>query len=116
MSDANIISMVAKLRGDGWSVAVHNDYRLNGQPHTFWLFTHANGRWIKGEGKTDADAVTQAAIAADEVTRMAKSVKDLLTRFERSPARTMVSEDYATGYREAIEYVLDTVALDDSTT
>ena len=48
-----------KLRVDGWSVAVHNDYRLNGEPHTFWLWTHPNGRWIKGEGKTDAEALSE---------------------------------------------------------
>lgn len=50
-----------ELRAAGWSVAVHNDYRLNGEPHTFWLFTHPNGRWIKGEGRTDDEAITQAA-------------------------------------------------------
>lgn len=46
------------LRSNGWMVAVHNDYRLNGQLMTFWLFTHPNGRWIKGEGVSDADALT----------------------------------------------------------
>jgi len=40
-------------------VAVHNDYRLNGKAHTFWLFTHPNGRWVKGEGKTDNEALVQ---------------------------------------------------------
>lgn len=46
------------LRAMGWSVAVHNDYRLNGVAHTFWLFT--NGHFaLKGEGLTDADALNQ---------------------------------------------------------
>lgn len=34
--------IVERLRSEGWSVAVHNDYRLNGEPHTFWLFTKGN--------------------------------------------------------------------------
>lgn len=41
---------LARLRADGWMVAVHNDYREDGMLKTFWLFTHANGRWVKGEG------------------------------------------------------------------
>lgn len=49
-----------KLRADGWSVAVHNDYRLRGEHFTFYLFTHPDGSWIKGEGRTDEEAVCQA--------------------------------------------------------
>ena len=45
------------LRSAGWSVAAHNDYRLNGKSYTFWLFTHDNGRYFKGEGETDVEAV-----------------------------------------------------------
>jgi hypothetical protein len=52
------------LRRDGWAVAVHNDYKLRGEPHTFWLFTHPSGRWVKGEGPTDADAIAQCVEAA----------------------------------------------------
>jgi DNA repair exonuclease SbcCD ATPase subunit len=44
------------IRADGWTVAVHNDYRFNDEPHTFWLFTK-NGRAIKGEGRSDAEAL-----------------------------------------------------------
>lgn len=51
------LAVLADLRRAGWSVAVHNDYRLNGEAHTFWLMTHPNGRWIKGEGRTDAEAL-----------------------------------------------------------
>jgi hypothetical protein len=56
------------LRAQGWSVAVHNDYRLNGEPHTFWLFTK-DGRAVKGEGRTDADALNaiRAALASPSV-------------------------------------------------
>lgn len=54
---------LARLRGNGWMVAVHNDYRLNGETFTFWLFTHPDGRWIKGEGRTDEQALEQANAA-----------------------------------------------------
>ena len=41
-------------------VAVHNDYRLHGEPYTFWLFTDSAGMSYKGEGRTDADALNVA--------------------------------------------------------
>lgn len=44
------------LRRLGWSVAVHNDYRLNGEFHTFWLLTKGD-RCVKGEGRTDMEAL-----------------------------------------------------------
>lgn len=44
------------LRALGWAVAVHNDYRLNGDAHTFWLLTKGD-RCVKGEGRTDAEAL-----------------------------------------------------------
>lgn len=56
--------VLAQLRNDGWAVAVHNDYRLHGERKTFWLFTHPNGRWIKGEGATDAEAIAAASRSA----------------------------------------------------
>lgn len=46
------------LRAKGWAVAAHNDYRLNGEAHTFWLFTKGD-RCVKGESKTDAEALSQ---------------------------------------------------------
>lgn len=61
-ADPLAVAMEA-LRTQGWSVAIHNDYRLSGEPHTFWLFTHPNGRWIKGEGRTDEDALAEARAA-----------------------------------------------------
>ena len=56
------------LRNLGWSVAVHNDYRIHGEHYTFWLFTK-DGRAIKGEGRTDIDALNQirTALAAESV-------------------------------------------------
>lgn len=50
------------LRSWGWSVAVHNDYRLSGEAHTFWLFTK-DGQAVKGEGRTDAEALNQVRAA-----------------------------------------------------
>ncbi len=35
------------IRFRGWTVAVHNDYRLNGKSHTFWLFER-NGSERRG--------------------------------------------------------------------
>ena len=51
------------IREAGWNVAVHNDYRLDGEVFTFWLFTHPDGRWVRGEGKTDAEALRQVRSA-----------------------------------------------------
>lgn len=59
--------LLDSLRARGWRVAVHNDYKLAGQDMTFWLFTHAAyGRFIKGEGKTDAMAVYIAGLELDD--------------------------------------------------
>jgi len=54
---------LADMRRNGWSVAVHNDYRLNGEQWTFWLFTKGN-QAVKGEGMTDAFAIFNAASEA----------------------------------------------------
>jgi hypothetical protein len=47
------------LRAKGWSVAVHNDYRQGGKLYTFWLVTSPGGRWLKGEGATDSEALDE---------------------------------------------------------
>ena len=58
---------LSALRGEGWTVAVHNDYRLNGESRTFWLFTK-DGRAIKGEGRTDEEAqIDEIRWAADQL-------------------------------------------------
>lgn len=56
-------AVLGGIRDAGWSVAVHNDYRQNGEARTFWLFTHSSGKWRKGEGRTDNEAI--AAMLAD---------------------------------------------------
>lgn len=68
-ADDRLAVAVERLRADGWSVAVHNDYRLNGEAHTFWLWTHPNGRWIKGEGGTDEEALSQCLAALALLTK-----------------------------------------------
>lgn len=61
---------LAELRRLGWSVAVHNDYSLRGERMTFWLFTRSDadggtrGRFVKGEGTTDRQALEAALEAA----------------------------------------------------
>lgn len=61
------------LRASGWVVACHNDYRLNGEAHTFWLFVNGD-RAVKGEGRTDAEALARVRLAAtascDELARL----------------------------------------------
>lgn len=60
------LTPVDKMRAKGWTVAVHNDYRLNGRHHTFWLFT--NGDYAaKGEGSTDDEAIQRASTEADRI-------------------------------------------------
>lgn len=51
-----------EIRRKGWMVAVHNDYRLNGEFFTFWLFTKGNS-CVKGEGRTDEEALTLVSVA-----------------------------------------------------
>lgn len=58
--EAELTKLLKEIRGARWSVAVHNDYRQNGKTYTFWLFTHVSGRWLKGEGQTDVEAITNA--------------------------------------------------------
>lgn len=54
------LDVLDAIRRDGWTVAVHNDYKLNDKPHTFWLLTKGE-RAVKGEGETDAQALGQIA-------------------------------------------------------
>jgi hypothetical protein len=59
--------MLKRLRDNGWMVAVHNDYRQDGEFRTFWLFTNDDGYYLKGEGKTDTEAL--AAVVGIAVIR-----------------------------------------------
>jgi len=53
----SVPSELNEIRKLGWSVAVHNDYFIKGKFHTFWLFTNPDGRYLKGEGETDKEAL-----------------------------------------------------------
>jgi hypothetical protein len=59
MDGETLESRLECLRDGGWTVAVHNDYRVASAHFTFWLFTHPDGRYVKGEGPTDAEALDQ---------------------------------------------------------
>ena len=61
--------LLKAFRDAGWMVAVHNDYRLQGKSHTFYLFTHPSGIWVKGEAETDQEALMQAI--AQTIERLA---------------------------------------------
>lgn len=65
---AKAVDYLAKMRTAGWSVAVHNDYKLEGKSFTFWLFTKGN-QCIKGEAETDLDALEAANVARLELLR-----------------------------------------------
>lgn len=53
---------LARLRGAGWRVAVHNDYMQAGALHTFWAFSR-DDQYVKGEGLTDDAALTEVEAA-----------------------------------------------------
>lgn len=57
--DQKTTELLGELRGRGWSVAIHNDYRYAGTNCTFWLLTHPSGRYVKGEGHTDEEALAE---------------------------------------------------------
>jgi hypothetical protein len=100
MADNHTPSLPDDLRARGLMVAVHNDYRLHGQPMTFWLFVGPDGMSYKGEGLTDAEALDQVRaklsaevggnVASDAVPSRAEiysnlvdALRDLTTSVER---------------------------------
>ena len=52
---------LSELRNMGWMVAVHNDYKIRGVFMTFWLLTHDDGSYVRGEGPTDKAALQSCA-------------------------------------------------------
>ena len=75
VTDEGPLEDLKAIRMAGYTVAVHNDYKLDHQPHTFWLFTHSNGTWIKGEGKTDAQALQIARASIPEKIWSSNEIK-----------------------------------------
>lgn len=79
------------IRAAGWNVAVHNDYRLHGKPHTFWLFTHAeSGRFVKGEGASDAEALREVRLILALLDPATKTLVDALANQDDSEVSTHV--------------------------
>lgn len=59
----NLSERLKKMRDEGWMVAVHNDYRLDGEAYTFWLFTNfRNKTFVQGEARTDEEALQNIRI------------------------------------------------------
>ena len=86
------MQILDELRERGWSVAIHNDYRINREPRTFLLLTHSNGRWVKGEATTDEGAIRQCR---DQIERYS---------FEGAPNAGTMSTDGAVvtlGFKDA---------------
>ncbi len=80
-------AVLAEMREQGWSVAVHNDYRQDGQSMTFWLLTHPRAGNARGEGRSDAEALEQAHARAEEALERA----DALHALEESAAAFLQS-------------------------
>jgi len=59
-----------RLRAQGWRVAVHNDYMLDGVLHTFWGMTRGHV-FVRGEGKTDAAALEEVVRGIERLTTSA---------------------------------------------
>jgi hypothetical protein len=66
--------LLSELRAKGWAVAVHNDYRLGGVDHTFWLFTRGEVA-VKGEGTSDLEALK--LVLAQVETRGVQELKPI---------------------------------------
>jgi len=76
---------LAELRQRGWVVAVHNDYKLQGNLHTFWLFTKG-AYCAKGEGQSDEEALAQVLVQVQEIEADEMRVVKALLRPGDSPA------------------------------
>ena len=105
MAERDISILFDQLHRAGLSVAVHNDYKQNGVPMTFWLFTHPDGYWFKGEGTSNLEALqvvagllsfyelgkTQAA-QDSRVFELNNQVAALTTRCEKLQKKLNASE------------------------
>ncbi len=53
------MDQAAILRNAGWMVGTHHDRMQDGVLMTFWLFLHADGQCVTGEGESDQAALNQ---------------------------------------------------------
>lgn len=92
----SVSKTLGRLRKADWAVAVHNDYNLNGKKHTFWLFTHPSGVWIKGEGRSDRRALAEAEKQA-ESRRSADQERQDIVAWLKNVADSLPAKDAAGG-------------------
>jgi hypothetical protein len=91
------------MRADGWSVAVHNDYTLGGDAYTFWLLTHPNGRYVKGESITDAEALAACRRQIDRYSITGPAEPYAVTFSENSDKSGWLSLGFNT-YADAVNF------------
>ena len=93
----SISQTLTRIRRAGWSVAVHNDYNLNGKKHTFWLFTHPSGLWAKGEGRSDRRALAAAEAQIKERNSVREQIEKEVCAWLRDVAMDVPAKDAARG-------------------
>lgn len=96
MGDA--INSADDIRALGWAVAVHNDYRLDGVRHTFWLFTKGD-KCVKGEGHTDGEALNEvrAQLQARSIEKCAQPFMEHAEYGSMRPAASVLRDLAACG-------------------
>jgi len=90
------------LRADGWAVAVHNDYRLDGRPHTFWLLTRGD-RCLKGEGRDDQSALNEIRAQVSKVLSGEEALALARAEGAASEVEALLAEFDSAGDRPAAE-------------
>lgn len=85
-------SLLERLRGQGWAVAVHNDYRLGGEARTFWGLSRG-AQWIQGEAASDAAALELCQAAAHRLCGPPPSAPP--------EVRLAITESWARQFRKA---------------
>ncbi len=61
---------LGEIRSKGWRVAAHYEFELNDQWRTFWLFTHACGKFIEGQGAADSEILVLQLALGDVVKHL----------------------------------------------
>ena len=83
MSDpANTDTLLADLRARGWNVAVHSDYKQDGEVMSYWLLVHPDGMWVEGSG---ANIEVLKTIFKKVSAQQPKTLGDEILELGRSP-------------------------------
>jgi len=85
---------LAALRAAGWSVAVHNDYVLDGRLRTFWLLTRKGGTCAKGEGLDDAAALRACPGAEEAAAGADPAAVSALARLRAAGWQVAIHNDF----------------------